>query len=52
MTLAQASVSARAMSARVSGITPRVPRQLLSTCLLTGTLAASRGRDSTTLIST
>src|SRR5580693_229853 len=51
MTLAQASLSARAMSARVSGVTPRVARQLSRTCLLTGTLAASRGRWSVILIS-
>src|ERR1700733_2456020 len=51
MTLAHASLSARAMSARVSGVTPRVCRQLSRTCLLTGTLAASRGRWSVMLIS-
>src|SRR5271165_2215037 len=51
MTLAQASLSARAMSARVSGVTPSVSRQLSRTCLLTGTLAASRGRWSVILIS-
>src|SRR6185437_9780951 len=51
MTLAQASLSARAISARVSGVTPRVSRQPSRTCLLTGTLAASRGRWSVMLIS-
>ncbi len=52
MTLAQASLSAKAMSARVSGVTPRVCRQPSRTWRLTGTLAASRGRCSTTLTST
>src|ERR1700751_820094 len=51
MTLAQASLSARAISARVSGVTPSVSRQLSRICLLTGTLAASRGRWSVILIS-
>jgi len=43
-TFAQASLSARAMSARVSGVTPRVSRQLLRTWRQIGTLTASRGR--------
>ena len=49
MTLAQASLSARAMSARVSGVTPKVCRQPSRTRRLTGTLAESRGRYSTIL---
>ena len=51
-TLAHASLSASAMSVRVSAATPRVSRQPSRTWRLTGTLAASRGRNSTILIST
>src|SRR5215472_91909 len=51
-TLAHASVRASAMSVRVSAVTPRVSRQPSRTWRLIGTLAASRGKNSTTLNST
>jgi len=51
-TLAHASVRAKAISFRVSEVTPRVSRQPSRTWRLIGTLAASRGKNSTALNST